>query len=617
MHRLAHFQKIPALRLLRCTLAALVFTAAARAQTVKLEDRGNVAILDNGIVTATVNKAGGNIASLKFRGTEMVKPGGGNIYFSMDGGANYRSPAGCVFSVKTQTPELVDVACRRVWKNEPQAFDIEVHFALRRGDSGIYAYAVLDHPASYPATGVGEWRMVWKIPDDLFDWICVDELRNWPMPTGADYRTAQETGIKEIVKITQGARAGTYDCKYDFSASYYDIGCWGHAGKKSGLGAWIVCGGYDFFNDGPTKQDLNAAAGINHIHFGMNHYEGSTVHVEASEKWSKIYGPYLLYCNANAGGPPALWQDAKARVRQEKTAWPHAWVADQPEYPPLAQRGSGIGRLVVKDALKPALTAANAWVGLAQTEPGGNWQNESKHYQYWSRAAADGSFTIPAVRPGAYTLSAFVTGAVGEFTKTDVKITAGPATALGELAWAVPHKGAKLAWEIGVPDRTAREFRHGNDFCHGYVWQNFAREFSNPLEFTIGKSNPATDWNYAHSGYPAAGPKLAPWKWRIHFRLDAPPRGDATLVLAFAGSERGRVDVFANDETRPVATVTPSAEGGNALLREGIHAKYSVSYATIPTAKLHTGDNILTLVETNTAGPGLHVMYDSVSLELP
>ena len=180
----------------------------------------------------------------------------------------------------------------------------------------------------------------------------------------------------------------------------------------------------------------------------------------------------------------------------------------------------------------------------------------------------------------------------------------------------MPHKGAKLAWEIGIPDRTAREFRHGADYCHGYVWQTFAREFSNPLDFTIGKSNPATDWNYAHSGYPA-GPKLVPWKWRIHFRLDAAPRGDATLVLAFAGSERGRVDIFANDETRPVATVTPSAEGGNALLREAIHAKYSVGYATIPAAKLHTGDNILTLVETNTAGPGLHVMYDSVSLELP
>ena len=98
--------------------AALIFPQpATHAQTtlgtapVKLEDRGAVVILDNGIVTATVSKAGGSIASLKFRGTEMVKPGGGNVYFSMDGGANYRSPSGCVFTVKTtKSPQLCVLA---------------------------------------------------------------------------------------------------------------------------------------------------------------------------------------------------------------------------------------------------------------------------------------------------------------------------------------------------------------------------------------------------------------------------------------------------------------------------------------------------------------------------
>ena len=78
-----------------------------------------------------------------------------------------------------------------------------------------------------------------------------------------------------------------------------------------------------------------------------------------------------------------------------------------------------------------------------------------------------------------------------------------------------------------------------------------------------------------------------------------------------ASAERGRVDIFANDETRPVATVTPSVEGGNALLREASHTKYCVEYATIPAAQLRAGENILTLVATNTAGPGLHVMYDA------
>ena len=53
-----------------------------------------------------------------------------------------------------------------------------------------------------------------------------------------------------------------------------------------------------------------------------------------------------------------LVNDLKARVKQEKAAWPYAWVAGQNEYPPAAERGSVSGRLVVKDALKPALNAA-------------------------------------------------------------------------------------------------------------------------------------------------------------------------------------------------------------------------------------------------------------------
>lgn len=588
---------------------------ADAAPNVRLEDRGEQVILDNGIITATINKASAKVASLKFKGAEMISQAarGANVYFSMDGGVNYRQPKGCVFSVKAESHEMVDVECRRNWTNEPQAFDIEAHFVLRRGDAGLYVYAILDHPAKYPATRYGEWRMVWRTPEETEDWICVDDQRHWQMPDPADYKTAQKTGIKEIVKLTQGVRAGQYDCKYDFNASYYDIGCWGHAFAKAKLGAWIVCGGYDFFNDGPTKRDLNAAAGINHIHFGLNHYGGSTLSIAANEKWSKIYGPYLLYCN-HASDVPAMWADAKERLKKEKSEWPYAWLAGVPEYPAASVRGSANGRLIVKDAEKPNLTAANAWLGLAQPETGGNWQSESKHYQYWTRAREDGSFDIPNVRPGSYTLYAFTTGVVGEFAKQNVQVSAGQATPMGDLPWTVPHQG-RIAWEIGVPDRSAQEFAHGDEYFHGYVWQKFSKKFPNPLEFIIGKSDPSKDWNYAHCGY--GEEKLVPWKWRIHFKLDSAPRGDATLVLAIASADGGRIEVFANDESKPIATLTPSLQGGNALLRESIQARYCVEKATIPAATLHAGENVITLVQKGIKGFRQHVMYDCVSLEVP
>jgi len=583
---------------------------AAEAQpAVTLDDSGPEATLSNGILTAVVSKANASITALKFRGFEMLKSG----YYSMDGGKNFRTPAHCRYQVKVRTPDLVDIGMTRVWKDEPQAFDIDIHYVLRRGDSGLYTYALLDHPAAYPAGRVGEWRMVWKLSNDLLERIYVDDLRNWEMPNSRD--KTEPTGIKEITKVLTGVRAGKFDCKYDFNANYWDLGCWGHASNRNKVGAWIVLGSHEFFNDGPTKQDLTAASGINHIHFGMNHYNASSIELNAGRAWQKMFGPFLLYCNYNRRGGDACWADAKARAKTEEAAWPYAWLAGNRAYPPADQRGTLTGRFRVSDPLKPSVTAAHAWVGLAQPAPGGNWQFESLNYQYWVKADGQGAFTIPHVRPGVYTFYAFTDGAVGEFARPDVRVEAGGATDLGEVVWNVPHRGRHIAWEIGAADRTAKEFRHGNDYFQGYLWMHFDKEFSNPLEYYVGKSDWSKDWNYAQARY-TQGDVPTAHTWRIHFQLPKVSNGDALLTLAIASADRARIRVFVNGGRRPLAEVTPAVQGGNALLREGIHAKYCVEYVTIPAGRLKTGENTIALVLASVRMASSHVMYDYLNLEL-
>ena len=56
---------------------------------------------------------------------------------------------------------------------------------------------------------------------------------------------------------------------------------------------------------------------------------------------------------------------------------------------------------------------------------------------------------------------------------------------------------------------------------------------------------------------------------------------------------------------------------GNALLREGIHAKYCVESVSLPTGRLKNGDNIITLALNGAGSTDAHVMYDYLSLELP
>ena len=580
---------------------------------VSLIDNGSTVVLDNGTVTATIVKTNAKVASLLYQGLQMVATDR-QIYFSMDGGSSYEQPTNCVYSVKSWTPDLVDISLKHFYTTQPHKFDIDIHYVLRRGKSGLYVYAILDHPSSYGATAVSEWRMVWWMPHDstnfLMERIYVDALRNWEMPNVYDLSQAQSTSIAEIIYLTTGVRAGKYDCKYEYAVGYADVGTYGHASNVNNVGAWLVFGSQEFFNDGPTKQDLAPASGIIHMHFGRNHYNGSSINVADGESWSKIFGPYLLYMNSDPQGADALWADAQAQVSAEAGAWPYSWLTDNELYPLQADRGTISGRFVVSDPLKPDVTGAGAWVGVAQPDPGGSWQFEAKHYQYWVKTDVDGGFTIPNVRPGTYTLYGFVTGAVGEYSQTDVSVDAGQTTSLGDVVWTLFHPGNSIAWEIGIPDRNSTEFRHGNDYFEPFLYQQFAAEFSGPLEYTIGVSDWSTDWNYAQTQSIEAGMN---WKWRINFNLDRVPDGNATLTIAFAGSDHARTEVYVNDESHAMASFYPSDSGGNALIREGSHAKYSVSYVTVPPALLNLGANTITLVQ----GSSGHVMYDYLNLEMP
>ena len=442
------------------------------------------------------------------------------------------------------------------------------------------------------------------------------------MPSVYDYQNASPSAIGEIVKLNTGVMAGKYDGKYTYSARYSEIGTWGHASNIAKKGVWFVLGGHDYFNDGPTKQDLTSSESYILMHFGRNHFGGSGTSVAAGETWRKMYGPFLLYCNAttatsNAGD--TLWADAKAQVAAEEAAWPYSWLTNS-DHPAAASRGTVTGRLLVNDPLKPSISGANANIGLAAAEEtDGNWQSQSKGYQYWTKADASGNFTIPAVRPGTYTLYAFTDGVVGEFSKIGVTVTAGGTNAQGDITWNVSHPGTSIAWEIGVPDRTAKEFKHGNDYFIPFMWNVYTQELSNPLVYNVGSSNPATDWNYAHSNYTGATDgTTGPWEWKVNFNLPAVPRsGNATLTVAVASANYPGLFLYLNDSPTSFARISPPVGGGNALLRQGIHAKYSYVDIPIPVASLRTGANTFTFRFSGSNGFSPHVMYDYLRLELP
>ena len=616
---------------------------------VLLSSNSTIATLSNGIVTATINITSAQVTSMLVNGVQTVgnysQDSDNNIYFSMDGSTTFEEPSGCVLTVVANTADMVDISLKEVYNpgnvaanNHPE--DIDIHYVLRRGNSGLYVYAILNHAASYPALSMGEWRMVWKMPHNTsttdpssafyFEKEYVDNFRHHDMPNYYDTQHSTGTRIAEITLLNTGIRAGLFDCKYEFSQEYATYGVWGHASDVNRAGVWVVPGSFDFFNDGPTKQDLILAYNYTLIHFGRDHYDGSSTSIPTGTAWTKIFGPYLLYYNTGASAD-ACWADAQAQAVTEQAAWPYSWLTNNPTvYPTASGRGNVTGKFVVTDALKPAVSGAGAWVGLATPDGTGtyDWQFDSNNYEYWVKADANGNFNIPNVRPGTYTLYAFTYGAVGQYSQASVTVAAGQTTALGQVNWTVTHPGNWIAWEIGVPDRNATEFRHGTtDYYVPFAWTNFSSQFTNPLNYNVGSSNWATDWNYAHGFWQVGGTDssvgtLSLWPWNVNFNLaTVPSSGNATLTIALAGSNLGHLRVWVNRATTSnpnLDDTSPPAGGGDGLLREGVHAKYGVITFSFPVSDLQAGSNTITFEQINgTLGEANHLMYDYIDLEMP
>jgi T5SS/PEP-CTERM-associated repeat protein len=598
-----------------------------RIQTGLVREYDTYVVLDNGIIKATINKENAKITSLLYNGIETVSQSGSHVtvYYDWHADNTLEGPSHCEYSIVQESDTLADVSFKRVYKpgmGDAMASDMDIHFVIKEGFNGLYTYSVLEHPADYPSVPVSGWRMIYSLANDGHTYTCeklyVDSLRHWEMPSIDDYNAGSATGIKEIIKLNTGVRAGHYDSKYEYVTDLWNFGTWGFASDINKIGTWIVLPSHEFFNLGTNYHDLNSAAGIIHVCLNSLHYNALGYTVPTGEHWRKIYGPYLLYFNNKETGDES-WADAQKQAKTEESQWPYEWLKDNEEYPLANARGSVSGKFIVTDPYKPGVTGTNAWVGVTQiSNSTGQWQFESKNYHYWAKTNADGTFTIPDIRPGTYTLYAYTDGEVGEYSKSSVVVTAGQETLVGDLNWDIPRNKGKLLWEIGIPDRSSYEFGHGHtDFFEGFVYDNFVNEFSNPIEYNVEEKNWDTALPYVHCPLKINESILNAWKWRLNFNIedDIPTTGNATLTFAFASSDHAQLRVYVNDELSYYTYFYPDNAGGNALLRQSIHAMYATKTVQIPMNKLKKGENTISLVMPSTQSMVNHVMYDYISLE--
>jgi rhamnogalacturonan endolyase len=676
--------------------------------------------LSNGLVCAIIEKRTGTLISLKYNDLELLAQhqGGANGgYWSSVGRGRPGAHISGVIRINpaTNSGTRAEISCQL--HNAPDSpnspVDADYRYSLGRGEHWLYVCAVFNHKPGYPAFSVGEARYCLKLNPDIFDYLTIDKDRHRIMPTGYDWDHGEPLNLKEARRMTTGIHKGEPEHKYDYSAVFSETPAYGWSSTKHLVGLWMINPSLEYIGGGPTKAELTGHLDVNpgglptllNMWVG-SHYGGTSLSVGTNESWTKVVGPFVLYCNsvperetarlaaaslgkqasestqapvssnvlrAGTSRTPAtdpqvaLWHDALAHADAENKLWPCAWLSD-PNYPPASARATITGQLVLNDPFAPDLKMSNIWVGAAAPDytppprfgfgfrpgfgrtnsnfatnaffrggfpPQVDWQRDAKFYQFWTRADTKGRFKILNVSPGNYTLHAIADGVLGEFTLTNLTVSAVEKKSLGKLQWTPTHFGHTV-WQIGVPDRTAREFRHGDQYWQWGLYFNYPKEFPNDVNFVIGKSDWRKDWNFVQPprietrnvavvGEDDEPNDTAPRRarfgsrdvrstsWCITFDMPELPHGKATLRLAFCGTHAGcNVEVLANDKSIGETGPLPST---SAMQRDGIRAYWIEKDLSFDASLLNRGTNIIKLL-SHADSWSQGVMYDCVRLEL-
>src|SRR5207247_10015017 len=156
------------------------------AQSTSVADNAATNPPSNGIATAKVSRRSGDLVSLQFKDLELFSGGSGHPYGYWSHAATAPKMTQTVtIDPNTNGGERGEVSIKGVSDGRPlgtgpgggAVADIEIRYALGRGDSGVYTYSIWPHKPEYPATSVGEARFASKLTPAVFDFMTVDAKR--------------------------------------------------------------------------------------------------------------------------------------------------------------------------------------------------------------------------------------------------------------------------------------------------------------------------------------------------------------------------------------------------------------------------------------------------------
>ncbi|KAL7143855.1 hypothetical protein ABFS83_08G219800 [Erythranthe nasuta] len=618
-----------------------------------LEDDTHV-VISNGIVSIRLTVPGGSVTNITYNGSDnLLFPenkeadrGHWDIVWNKTAHADQTDNfEGTSYKVIMQNENQTEISFTRTWTfNSTKApLNVDKRYVMLKDSPGFYTYVVLERLPGWPVFYIQEGRVLFKLDENMFQYMAVSDARQRFMPKNQDRRNGQVLGYKEAVLITNATNPefnGEVDDKYLYSNDNKDIKVHGWVGSNLSIGFWMITPSNEFRTGGPLKQDLTTHLGPTVLHyFTSTHYAGEVLAIKfkTEEYWKKVIGPVYIYLNSNDSAnadPSLLWIDAKQRMEKEEASWPYEFPLSE-DFVKSNQRGALSGQLLVRDwfVSKQDVPGASAYVGLALPGEAGSWHYENKGYQFWTKTDENGSFTIKNVVPGNYSLFAWVPGFVGDYKHaSNITITPGSNIQATNVVFVPPRNGSTL-WEIGIPDRTAAEFfipdpsptykmypykEHVEKFRQYGLWARY--KDIHPVTdqvYIVGLSDYTKDWFFAHVPR-NVGPKLYnATTWQIIFELKNITEGSYTLQLALASANGAEVQVRVNNPESAEVFTTGGIGKDNTIARHGIHGRYHLYSIGIADTQLVVGNNTIFLTQTRKLSPFSGVMYDYLRLEGP